>query len=416
MSAWRRHRIGELGRVVTGKTPPSSRPELFEGSIPFITPSDMATDLRHVDTERHVSSAWDIRGRSLLPPGAVCVVCIGATIGKICQTSVPSQTNQQINSIIVDRQRFDERFVYYVLRSKTDELKAKAAGAATPIINKSTFSEIVISAPQVETQRRIGAVLGAYDDLIQINRRRVAVLEEMARGLFEEWFVRFRFPGHERVPLAVACGRSLPREWAYYPVGETIELLGGGTPSKVENTYWEGGTVDWYTPSDLTGAKTLFMDRSAIRITPEGLARSSAKLFPADSLMMTSRATIGAIAINTGPASTNQGFITCLPNSRVPRSYLYYWLIQNVPVFISHATGATFKEITKGVFRRLPMMVPAANVVQEFERHVRPMHDMILMLERSNRRLAASRDLLLPRLISGQLAVEVAVRELEEAA
>lgn len=312
----------------------------------------------------------------------------------------------------------DPRFLFYRLGDPdtVTAIQNRAVGATMPNLNTTILREVELTVPPLETQRRIAAILGAYDDLIEVNRRRVAVLEEMARGLFEEWFVRFRFPGHEQVPLLDTPNGPLPQGWTAQPVGDTFEMLGGGTPSKTVEDYWEGGSVDWYTPTDLTGAKTMFMDRSATRITEAGLAKSSAKLFPADSIMMTSRATIGAIAINTGPACTNQGFITCLPNERVPRSYLLYWLHQNVPVFISHATGATFKEITKGVFKRLPILVPPADLVGRFEGQARPMHDMILALERSTRALAASRDLLLPRLISGQLSVEAAERQLEDAA
>lgn len=298
----------------------------------------------------------------------------------------------------------------------TAYVKSITTGVNVPHISGKDIKKFRFPLPPLPAQRRIASILGAYDDLIEVNRRRIAVLEEMARGLFEEWFVRFRFPGHEAVPILDTPGGPLPEGWISQTVGDTFELLGGGTPSKAEPNYWTDGTIDWFTPSDLTKSKTLFMDRSGDRITPLGLAKSSAKLFPADSIMMTSRATIGEISICTGPASTNQGFITCLPNDAVPRSYLYFWLLQNVPLFIAHATGATFKEITKGVFKRLPITVPRQPISAQFDEQVRPMHDMILVLERSNRSLAASRDLLLPRLISGQLTVAEATRELEEAA
>jgi type I restriction enzyme S subunit len=158
------------------------------------------------------------------------------------------------------------------------------------------------------------------------------------------------------------------------------------------------------------------MDRSSLRISRVGLQRSSAHLFPPYSVMMTSRATIGAIAINTTTAATNQGFITCIPNDRVPLTFMYHWLHLKVPVFIAHGTGATFKEITKGVFRRLPIVVPPACTTAEFEKRCQPILDAVLVLERSQRRLADSRDLLLPRLISGDLAVTTAERELEAVA
>lgn len=308
----------------------------------------------------------------------------------------------------------DPTFCYYFLKGM--DLAKHDVGSANPTLNRNHVHLLPVVAPDQRTQQRIAAILGAYDDLIEVNRRQVAVLEEMARGLFEEWFVRFRFSGHEDVPIVDTPDGPLPEGWEFEPIGDAFDILGGGTPSKKVEEYWTDGTVDWYTPSDLTGTGSLFMDRSALRITEAGLAKSSAKLFPADSIMMTSRATLGVISICTGPASTNQGFITALPNERLPRTYLYHWLRQNVPLFIAHATGATFKEITKGVFKKLKVTVPSREVIEHYEKIARPMHDMVLALERSNRSLAASRDLLLPRLISGQLPAEAAERELEDAA
>lgn len=327
--------------------------------------------------------------------------------------------NQRLGKIVnVDEDQADWRFLYYVFNTREyrEHLRATATGSTVKHTSPSRIYEHKICLPPLPIQRRISSILGAYDDLIEINRRRIAVLEEMARGLFEEWFVFFRFPSHELVPIIDTPAGLLPEGWIIQTVGDTFNLLGGGTPSKAEPEYWTEGTIDWFTPSDLTKSKTLFMESSGDRITSSGLAKSSAKLFPADSIMMTSRATIGEISICTGPACTNQGFITCLPNEVVPRSYLYYWLLQNVPLFIAHATGATFKEITKGVFKRLPITVPPREISAQFDEQVRPIHDMILALERSNGRLAASRDLILPRLISGQLSVTEAERKLKEVA
>lgn len=340
----------------------------------------------------------------------------GANVGQLGILGLDATLNQAICGMVAKKDMCDPRFLFYSLKEHRNELVKQAHGAAQQNLNATLIKQFLLPAPPLSTQRRIASILGAYDDLIEVNRRRIAVLEEMARGLFEEWFVRFRFPGHEAVPILDTPDGPLPEGWISQSTGDTFELLGGGTPSKAEPSYWVDGTIDWFTPSDLTKAKSLFMDRSSDRITPLGLAKSSAKLFPANSIMMTSRATIGEVSICTGSACTNQGFITCLPNDAVPRTYLYFWLLQNVPLFTAHASGATFKEISKGVFKRLPITVPPRAISARFDEYVRPMHDMILALERSNRSLAASRDLLLPRLISGQLSVTDAERNLEDAA
>lgn len=415
-----RAKLSDLCVLVTDGT--HDTPKTVSQGVPLIKGKDISrgwvdfTTCDHVSLEDHRL----IIKRSKAERGDTLFANIGNSLGDIAYVETDREFSIKNVALFKPNTKLAlPRYLFYLLKSPLVQksLLSQRAGAAQPFLGLAALRAFEVDYHRnLETQRRIASILGAYDDLIEVNRRRVAVLEEMARGLFEEWFVRSRFPGYETVPIVDTPDGPLPEGWAVNAVGDTFEMLGGGTPSKTVEAYWTNGTVDWFTPTDLTGARNLFMDRSSTRITKEGLARSSAKLFPADSIMMTSRATIGVISICTGSASTNQGFITCLPNARVPRSYLYYWLAQNVEVFIAHGTGATFKEITKGVFKRLPIVVPSGEVVSRFERVVRPQHDMILALERSNRSLASARDLLLPRLMSGQLSVEAAERELEEAA
>ena len=147
-------------------------------------------------------------------------------------------------------------------------------------------------------------------------------------------------------------------------------------------------------------------DDSSDHITDRGLAESSAKLFRARCVMLTSRATIGAIAINTNVACTNQGFITCVPNERVPLYFLLHWLIENVPTFQRMASGATFKEISRGVFKTIDFLHPPNELTRQYEGTVAPMLEQVLALQRQIQNLRSTRDLLLPRLLSGQLFVE----------
>ncbi|WP_114086584.1 restriction endonuclease subunit S [Thalassospira profundimaris] len=413
---WQTVRLGDLGRVVTGRTPPSSRPELFGERYPFVTPSDVALGVRKAPTERFISDEGaDFLRRIILPPDTPSFVCIGATIGKVCLTDAWSFTNQQMNSIVVDVEQYDPRFVYYLLVTQANRIKSLAGGAATPIINKSAFSDVEVDVPLLPNQHRIASILSAYDDLIENNTRRIAILEEMARRLYEEWFVHFRFPGHEDATFIDTEQGSIPGRWEIKLVADTFEIIGGGTPSKKEPEYWEGGTINWYAPTDLTRDKTAFMDKSGIQITDLGLKKSSAKLFPPMSVMMTSRATIGAIAINTTEAATNQGFITCLPNENFPLYLLYQWLRANVETFINLGTGATFKEITKGTFKTIPVIVPPHDIAKKYQETVEPMMKMSLNLQRKNDNLRAQRDLLLPKLISGEITVSEGENNLENA-
>ncbi|WP_431289818.1 restriction endonuclease subunit S [Burkholderia cepacia] len=404
--------------INSGGTPSRQQASYWDGgTIPWIKTGELNDWKVQSIGEKITEEGLKNSSAKLYAPGTVLIAMYGdgKTITTMGIVDKPSATNQACCALVADPRICDPLYLFYALKERRSGLLNLVVAGAQRNLSVGTIRKFPILLHPLETQRRIAGILGAYDKLIEVNRRRIAVLEEMARGFFTEWFIRLRFPGHEGIVIEETPDGPLPVGWEIKTIGNTFELLGGGTPSKTVGEYWEEGTVNWFTPTDLTGAKTHFMDCSAARITSAGLAKSSAKLFPAESIMMTSRATIGAIAICTTEACTNQGFITCLPNEEVPRSYLFYWLHQNVPLFIAHATGATFKEITKGVFKRLSILVPDREITAKFEAIVRPMHEMILAAERSNRNLATTRDLLLPRLISGQLSVTQAEQELEAA-
>jgi type I restriction enzyme S subunit len=402
MTAWHTKRIDQLGRVVTGKTPSCERPEEFGDLYPFITPSDIPSTRKYIQVERRLSErGLETLRRIQLPPKSTCVVCIGATVGKTCMTQHASVSNQQINSIIPTSGESDPDFVYYISTTLRDSLVSFAGGAATPIINKSTFSSIKVLVPDYAAQRKIAAILSAYDELIETNQRRIALLEKLAEEIYREWFVRFRFPGHAQVKIV----KGVPEGWTLEKLEHAFTYTGGGTPSKEVSRYWEGGEINWFTPTDITGAAGMFLSRSATQCTDEGFSNSSAKMFPAYSVMLTSRATIGAVGINTTPACTNQGFITCIPNNRYPLPYLYHWLKLAKPHFESLSVGATFAELTKGTFKRIEILTPPEAIVTAFNDLESPLFEQIETLLSANQYLTRTRDLLLPRLISGKLAV-----------
>ena len=221
--------------------------------------------------------------------------------------------------------------------------------------------------------------------------------------IYREWFVNFRFPGHENVGMVDSELGPIPEGWTVRLIGDVVQILGGGTPSTAEPSYWESGDVIWYSPSDLTAAGAMFVSDSSKHITRTGLERSSARLFPANSVMMTSRATIGVVAINRKPASTNQGFITCVPCGSVSTFQVFYWILDHKPKIISLATGATFKEINKATFRELRTLVAPKPVSETFRSMIEPLGGMIANLIDQNVLLRTTRDFLLPKLISGEV-------------
>ena len=224
----------------------------------------------------------------------------------------------------------------------------------------------------------------------------------MAEELYKEWFVRFRFPNWQNTEFE----KGIPKGWVEQLVSESFDVCGGGTPSKEVAEYWENGEINWFTPSDLTSRSTLFIEESELKCNDIGLNKSSAKIFPAYSVMMTSRATIGVLSINTRESCTNQGFITCIPNKEFPLCYLYHWLKMSKPYFEILATGATFAELSRGSFKKIKIYKPNIDIVEKFDAICKPIFDEVLTLQKQLDNLNTQKNSLLPRLISGKLSVQ----------
>ncbi|MCF7533942.1 restriction endonuclease subunit S [Pseudomonas petrae] len=404
LPGWRTVTIENLGQIVTGRTPPSSKPEMFGSEHPFITPSDMSFGLRRVTTERSISPIGSLAlGRIKLPPKSVAFVCIGATIGKICLTSTDSFTNQQINSIVVDCERHSPEFVYYLMLSIADKVKALAGGAATPIVNKSSFCRISVSIPPIDIQSRIAFILSAYDDLIENNSRRIEILEEMARRLYEEWFVRFRFPGHEGEEFKESELGLIPDGWDVVPLGEVYRTGSGGTPSR-KNPSFFGSDYRWVKTKELQDCPVFDTEE---RISEEGLQKSSAKLFPRNSVLIAMYgATIGRLGVLQEESATNQACCAVLPNSHgCGWGYAYLSLFSRRQALIDLRAGAAQQNISQDVIKKFKILRASDELHEQFEMAVTPFLKLCFILYRKNTNLRAQRDLLLPELISGKIGV-----------
>lgn len=311
--------------------------------------------------------------------------------------------NQRLGLVqIIAPDLLDKKFLYWVFNSADvrAQIRATATGAKVKHTAPGRIKKIRLKVPSLREQQAIALVLDSYVDLIATNQRRIALLEDAARCLYREWFVHLRFPGHESVPVR----DGVPDGWRPLTLNDVCDAVGGGTPSTSRPEYW-GGDVVWVTPTDVTRNDCLVLLDSEKKITEAGLANSSAKLVPTDTILMTSRASIGFFALMDRPASTNQGFISVIPKSGNSRMFLLFNLLGRVEEMISLATGATFKEISKKTFRALPIVWPGEPFLELFERRVYPMIAQVRLIKKQNQQLARARDLLLPKLMSGQLDV-----------
>lgn len=417
MTDWRDLTLDQLGRIVTGKTPPTADSENYGGAIPFVTPSDMDGRRTISDTARYLTAAG-LRtvANAKIPRRSVMVSCIGSDMGKAAIAGSECVTNQQINSIVVD-DKFDSSFVYYNLSVRKDEIRSAASGSAQPIMNKSTFGRLRISVPDKTRQIAIASVLAALDDKIELNRRMNETLEAMARAIFKDWFVDF---GPTRAKMEGRAPYLAPDIWSLFPdrlddegkpegwitstIGQEVEVLGGSTPSTKESSFWDGD-IAWATPKDLSSLSTPALLSTERQITEAGLSQIGSGLLPAGTVLLSSRAPIGYMAIAQIPVAVNQGFIAMICNKRLSNVFVWLWTQVNMETVHQNANGSTFQEISKSNFRPIEVTVPLLELLRAFDETAKPLLDRIVANDKENRTLATTRDFLLPKLMSGEVRV-----------
>jgi type I restriction enzyme S subunit len=297
----------------------------------------------------------------------------------------------------------DPRFIYYFFRMPATIQKVinHALTSGVPHINLGILKEFEIILPDLAVQKRISDTLSTYDNLIENNQRRMVLLEEAARQLYREWFVRLRFPGREHTRIT----KGLPAEWEKKRIADVAECLGGGTPSTNSPEYWEDGDVTWVTPTDVTRNRHFVLLDSGKKITEAGLKNCSAKLVPPHAILMTSRASVGFFALAGREVCTNQGFISVVSHDPVLSSYLIFHLNDRVEEIRAMGSGSTYPEVSRGKFREFEVMVPKHTLTLAFDEQVTQVLRQIRVLKQQNQKLRAARDLLLPRLMSGEIAV-----------
>ncbi|MFJ5954037.1 restriction endonuclease subunit S [Streptomyces noursei] len=294
-------------------------------------------------------------------------------------------------------QRTDSRYLHYFLLSPLIQglLHSHGSGSTVAHLRVAQVRELQIpDVPILAEQKRIGALLGALDDKIAANERISATAVLLADAEF-----------HSR-----SAGLSFgPRTF-----GDSAVVVGGGTPSTKVDEYW-GGEIAWATPSDVTALPSPYLFATNRVITGEGLDNCASKLFPENSIFMTSRATIGAFALPQVPAAVNQGFIVVLPPNESMRWWLLHEMRSRVAEMHSLANGSTFLELSRKNFKAMPIRLPGEEVIAGFAQIARALHLRAAKAADESRTIANLRDTLLPQLMSGKLRVRDAERIVENA-
>lgn len=340
------------------------------------------------------------------------------TIGKLAYVETLPEPATVASGVFVIREKstlLHQPFLYYYFRSHYFEhlIKSRTEGSVIPHLYQRDLTEMEIPLPKRDEQIRIAKTLSILDRKIDNLRKQNQALETLAQTLFIHWFIDFEFPTADGKPYKSSDGKmidsemgQIPKGWKAGSFGNIAETVGGGTPSTNEESYWQDGDIQWYSPTDLTKSNQLFSLNSGNKISRLGLQKSSAKLFPPHSIMLTSRATIGEISINSSEASTNQGFITIIPNSRFTLPFLLGCVKYNLPIIKSLASGSTFPEISKTNFRNIGLFIPTDEIINTFTKASMPLLMKIESNIKTIQKLKNFNAILLPKLMSGQLRIK----------
>ena len=364
--------------------------------VPVLNGSNLDGFVLKENSFRYVTEEKaDSLGKANAHRGDIVITHRG-TLGQIVFIPYDSLNDRYVISQSQFRVKCNEKILpeymvyYFHTRIGQHKLLSNASQVGVPALARATttFQEIEIEVPDTVYQRKVVNVLETIRRKIHINEKINENLEQQAAAYFYHQFIVNADPS-----------------WKEGTISDLGTVVGGSTPSKSNPEYYTDNGIAWITPKDLSVDKSKFISHGADDITELGLRNSSASIMPAGTVLFSSRAPIGYIAIADGEVTTNQGFKSVVPNSNVGTAFVYYFLKNALPTIENMASGSTFKEISGSAMRTVPAIIPDDESLQEFSDFCEPLFQQQRTLEAENRSLAALRDSLLPRLMSGELDV-----------
>lgn len=356
-----------------------------------------------------------------------------------------------------DAEILDPAYLYYIISNETftDYTVLTAKGVKMPRGDKVAIMQYKFYLPEPDKQKSIAQTLRSLDQKIENNRKINETLEGMAQAVFKSWFVDFdpvrakmaaleaggceadvnlaamtAISGknlaalehlRERSPAAYEELKStanlfpstlqesdlgiIPDGWEASEIGDEVTVVGGGTPSTKNSEFWDGGTIHWTTPRDMSNLTDKILIDTDRRITDKGLSKISSGLLPVDTVLMSSRAPVGYLAIAKVPVAINQGYIAMKCEQSLSPEFVVQWCASQMEEIKQRASGTTFAEISKKSFKPIPIIVPTLDIIEKYNAQVKSIYLKIENNIREMTSLSQIRDSLLPRLLSGEIDV-----------
>ena len=305
-------------------------------------------------------------------------------------------------------------YLYYLMKSLN--LNDRQVGSSQPLLTQGVLNNISVKIYEFsQTQQSIAAVLSALDKKIALNKQINARLEEMAKTLYDYWFVQFDFPDANGKPYKSSGGemvfdetlkREIPKGWEVKSLGNLAEIVGGSTPSTADSDNFCSNGTAWITPYDLSkNQDNKFISHGEIDVSEKGIKNASLKKYPTGTVLMSSRAPIGYMAIARNEVTTNQGFKSFIPNKGFSKEFVFYAVKNSLKSIMQSASGSTFKEVSATTLHSIQAVFPKHELVEKYTERSKKIFKIQDNLEKQNHQLTQLRDFLLPMLMNGQVSV-----------
>ena len=398
--SWTPQRLDQLGYLSRGRSRyrPRDAAHLYDGPYPFIQTGDVKHAGLYMTEYQQTYSEAGLEQSKLWPEGTLCIT-IAANIADTAILGFDACFPDSVIGFIPDTKKADARFVKYLFDATIQRrVQQFTQGAAQDNLSQEKLLSIEFPVPGVDSQKRIAGILSSYDDLIENNRRRMALLEEAARHLYREWFVRLRFPGHEHTRIT----NGVPEGWEKCCIREFGDVVTGKTPSTKDADNY-GGEILFIKTPDMHG--NVFVIETETRLTEKGANTQPGKFIPTNALLVSCIGTIGVVSLTSAPSQFNQQINVVVPFEDSYRYYCFFAFKDLKDSMEAIGGGATMGNVNKKKFESLKVLKPSMSLLRDFREFCNPLFQQIQVFSFQNQKLRAARDLLLPRLMNGKIAV-----------
>jgi len=396
------YKINDIGEVVSGGTPSTSKNEYWYGDIGWITPKDLSSydDIYISRGERNISSEGLNNSSAKLVPKNTVLMTSRAPIGYIAIANNELSTNQGFKSLICNEKICHYKYFYYWLKLNIKYIINNSNGSTFKEISGGTFKNLELSLPSLNEQKAISSVLWTIDEKISVLKRINKNLDELCHSLFKYYFIDFiPFCDDDFIDSDIG---EIPKEWSITTVGNILDCKLGGTPSRSNESYW-GGSIAWINSGKVNDFRII---EPSEYITEKGLKKSATKLLPAKTTVIAiTGATLGQISLLEIDSCANQSVIGIIPNINYPYEFVYPLISSILIDLLKHQTGGAQQHINKNNVESFKIICPPAEIISEYKTIVSPIYSKISDNCFEIEKLQKLRDTLLPKLMSGEIDV-----------